>query len=84
MYIVFFLEVGLLLIVLPWSDFWDRNYFAEAWPNVRAIVTNNFVRGAISGLGVVNLVAGFIDLAVVLAARERAEVSLQDGGGRPL
>ena len=28
-YVAFFLEVGLLLIVLPWSAFWDRNYFAD-------------------------------------------------------
>lgn len=81
---MFFLEVGLLLIVLPWSGFWERNYFAETWPNLRAIVTNNFVRGAISGLGVVNLVAGFLELSLVFAARERPDVSLRDGSERPL
>ena len=31
-YVAFFLEVGLLLIVVPWSGFWDQNYFATAWP----------------------------------------------------
>ena len=52
-------EYGLLLVLVPWSPFWERNYFADAWPLVRLVVTNNFVRGAISGLGVVNLIAGF-------------------------
>ncbi len=69
LYVAFFLEVGLLLVVLPWSGFWERNYFAMAWPALRALLTNNFVRGAVTGLGIVNLYAGFADLAVVFAAR---------------
>jgi hypothetical protein len=69
LYIAFFLEVGLLLVVLPWSGFWDRNYFAMTWPALRELLTNNFVRGAVTGLGLVNLYAGFADLAVVFGAR---------------
>jgi hypothetical protein len=74
-YIAFFLEVGLLLIVLPWSSFWERNYFADAWPAIRPFLTNNFVRGAVSGLGVVNLFAGAADLAQLFSAREPHEMS---------
>jgi len=44
-------------------------------------VTNNFVRGGVSGLGVVNLVAGFADLVVALATRERSSMSLSDRSG---
>jgi hypothetical protein len=73
--------VGFLLVVLPWSEFWEHNYFAMAWPVVRSIVTNNFVRGGVSGLGVVNLVAGFADLAVALTTRESSSVSVGDGTG---
>ena len=69
LYIAFFLEVGLLLVVLPWSGFWDRNYFAMTWPPLRELLTNNFVRGAVTGLGLVNLYAGFADLAIVFASR---------------
>jgi hypothetical protein len=71
--VAFFLEMGLLLLVLPWSGFWDRNYFAAAWPGLRPILTNNFFRGAITGLGFVNLYAGFADLALVFAARDRRD-----------
>jgi len=80
-YVALFFEVGLLLVVLPWSAFWEENYFADAWPILRAVVTNNFTRGAISGLGVVNLIAGFADLAMVLTARERPDVSLDEDSG---
>lgn len=69
LYIAFFLEVGLLLVVLPWSGFWERNYFAMTWPALRELLTNNFVRGAVTGLGLVNLYAGFADLAIVFAGR---------------
>ena len=67
----FFLEVGLLLVVLPWSGFWDRNYFVAAWPRLQPIMTNNFVRGAVTGLGVVNLIAGLADLSLLFAIRGR-------------
>ena len=66
--------MGLLLIVLPWSAFWERNYFASSWPLLRLLVTNNFVRGDISGLGVVNLVTGFAELVPMFVVRARRDV----------
>jgi len=69
LYIAFFLEVGFVLLVAPWSDFWDGNYFLQAPSLVQAILTNNFVRGAISGLGLVNIGAGLSDLASQILAR---------------
>lgn len=56
--------------MLPWSTFWERNYFTTAWPMLYPLITNNFVRGAISGLGVLNLLAGLAELAPVFAPRE--------------
>jgi hypothetical protein len=68
--VAFFVEVGLLLIVLPWSSFWERNYFVYIWPMLSPLIRNNFVRGAVSGLGVLNLLAGFSELAFVFTTRE--------------
>jgi len=51
---------------------------------MRGIVTNNFVRGGVSGLGIVNLAVGFIELFVVLSSRDRSGVSLGDRAGRSL
>jgi hypothetical protein len=65
--------------VLPWSAFWERNYFAAAWPPLQRVLTNNFVRGAVTGLGLVNLFAGFADLALVLAGRPRSTSGRGDG-----
>ena len=69
--------------MLPWSAFWERNYFAQAWPALHPLLTNNFVRGAVTGLGLVNLGAGFVDLALVFSSRDRGEVSVSDGPPRP-
>jgi hypothetical protein len=81
LYVVFFVQVGLLLIVLPWwPAFWDHNYFAFSWPWLQPLLANNFVRGAVSGLGLVNLYAGFSDLALVFASRERHEATVRNGG----
>ena len=58
----YFLEVGFLLVFVPWSAFWDRNYFANLMPAVGVAMKNAYVRGAVSGLGVVNIVAGLAEL----------------------
>ena len=70
LFMAFFVEVGLLLIVLPWLPYWDRNYFVSIWPPLRPVLVNDFVRGAVSGLGLLNLVAGFSELAPVFAPSE--------------
>jgi polyferredoxin len=71
LYIAYFLEVGLILLFVPWSVFWERNFFAESLPLVHAVVKNNFVRGAISGIGVLNLLAGLADLRTLIPWERR-------------
>jgi hypothetical protein len=84
LYVIFFVQVGLLLIVMPWwPAFWEHNYFALAWPPLRTVLTNNFVRGAVSGLGFVNLFAGFADLALLFTARDQSGMSLDESARRP-
>ena len=67
--IIFYIEVGLVLTVVPWSVYWERNYFSDLSPLLHIITMNNFVRGAVSGLGVVNLFAALSELRSLLAAR---------------
>jgi len=67
--IAFFFEIGVALLIVPWSAFWDRNYFADAIPAIHALITNNFVRGAVSGLGLVNLGAGLAEIVSLMLGR---------------
>jgi hypothetical protein len=73
--VALFLELGFVLVVAPWSTFWDRNYFAESLPVVHEILSNNYVRGAVSGLGVINIVVGIVELFTLLVTRQVEPVS---------
>ena len=53
--LLLWLVFGLALILVPWSDVWDINYFLYQYPALGLIVKNPFVRGAISGLGFMNV-----------------------------
>ena len=48
----------MVLSVAPWTKFWERNYFIEAWPWLEVGLTSGVARGAISAVGVVSFVAG--------------------------
>ena len=64
--VVYFAEVGLVLIVAPWTIYWERNYFVEALPILQPLLTSHAVRGAIAGVGVVSLVAALAELAATI------------------
>ena len=49
------LVLGLALILVPWSDVWDTNYFLYQYPALAHFLKNPFLRGAISGLGFLNV-----------------------------
>jgi hypothetical protein len=67
--VAFFFEIGFALLIVPWSAFWDRNYFAEVVPAIHFLITNNYVRGAVSGLGLVNIASGLGEIVSLLLAR---------------
>ncbi len=63
---VFFLEIGALLIVVPWTSFWDQNVFIESSSLLQRMFNNHFVRGAVSGLGVINLGVAVLEIVSLL------------------
>jgi len=73
-YIILCLEIGIVLTVLPWvpngwlglSD-WGNNYFLllaahKTGYGIQRFVASGWVRGAVSGIGIVNLAMGFWEL----------------------
>lgn len=54
--LLIWLELGLLLILLPWSAFWETNYFLNRYPALIPFLLNPYLRGAISGLGLIDTV----------------------------
>ena len=61
-FILFCFEIGLFLVFVPWSQLWEHNVLLAYSLHLRGLLLNNFVRGAVSGLGVVDLVLGFSEL----------------------
>jgi hypothetical protein len=53
--LLLWLAFGLALILVPWSDIWDTNYFIYQYPGLALFVKSGFLRGAISGLGFMNV-----------------------------
>ena len=54
-YIIFCLELGIFLFILPWASFWSQSYFISHFPVLLSISRNNFLRGAVSGLGLADI-----------------------------
>lgn len=71
LFLAYFIEVGLVLLVVPWSPFWERNYFFVLWPPLAEVTRSNLVRGAVSGLGIINLWAAIAELAALFGLRPR-------------
>jgi hypothetical protein len=51
--------VGVMLIMLPWRPEWTENHLLLPFPMLRSIMSNGFVRGVCTGLGVLNVWVGF-------------------------
>jgi hypothetical protein len=60
--ITFCLEIGFFLLIFPWTESWESNYFSTLIPEWRLHWDNMYVRGAVSGLGVVNLYISFVEI----------------------
>jgi len=56
--VAFFVELGMVLVVLPWTRLWTENSLLAAYPSLRLFLQQNFVRGVISGLGLIDLGLG--------------------------
>jgi hypothetical protein len=63
------LLVGCILIVVPWTALWDANYLLQPYPALRALLLSGPVRGAVSALGVVNILLALDEAHEHLRAR---------------
>jgi hypothetical protein len=57
--VVLLFEMGALLLYLPWSSFWEQNYFFRQLPGLVPIVLHPSVRGMVSGFGVLDIFLAF-------------------------
>jgi hypothetical protein len=67
--VAYLIEAGLLLLIGPWSGLWDRNLFVQSLPALNDVARSGFIRGAVSGVGVLCVGAGLADLASLVSRR---------------
>jgi hypothetical protein len=53
------LLVGIVLLAAPWTSLWDANYLLQPHAGIRALLLSPVTRGAVSGLGLVNILLAF-------------------------
>jgi hypothetical protein len=71
--VALFVEIGIVLVIVPWSEYWERNYFGEWLPFLQDALLNDYVRGAVSGLGVLNLLAAVAEAVSLFLARRTTD-----------
>src|SRR5215831_3719713 len=60
--VTFCMEIGLFLLIFPWTQFWDANYFSRLGPEWRLYWQNDYLRGAVSALGALNLYISLLEI----------------------
>jgi hypothetical protein len=61
-FVVFCFEVGVFLMVFPWLDYWNSNSLTTYSPWLADVWGSPFFRGALSGLGLVNIYISFLEI----------------------
>ena len=83
--IVLLLQLGFLLVLLPWVSFgafgnWNDNYLLTlvvektGMPSIRLAVASGWFKGGVTGLGILNILIAFLEIASF-----KKSVALLDG-----
>ncbi len=51
--------LGVMLMILPWRPEWTENRLLLPYPTIRGLAMTGFVRGVVTGLGLLNVWMGF-------------------------
>lgn len=62
LYIIICFEMGAFLFLFPWMPLWSQNFFMSHYPWISTLARNYYVRGAISGLGLVDVFLAFYEV----------------------
>jgi hypothetical protein len=56
--IFFCFEIGLFLVIIPWSELWEGNYLLNYVPALRPLILHNVFRGGVTVLGGIDILIG--------------------------
>lgn len=66
----YLIEAGVLLVLAPWSALWQRNYFAAHVPMLGQVMLSPYVKGAVTGIGLITVLGGLRDLVSAFMLRQ--------------
>jgi hypothetical protein len=66
------IEAGLFFVVVPWTHFWTANALLQESAALAALAANPFLRGFVSGFGVIHILIGVKDILRISHARRVA------------
>ncbi len=61
-FILFCFEVGLFLIIVPWTGMWDDNMLLDYVGYLRPVVLHTLFRAGVALLGFVDVLIGLVEL----------------------
>ncbi len=59
LFVILRLYVGALVFLLPWRSVWTTNAFINNWPTMANFMAQGWVRGIVSGIGLLNIWIAF-------------------------
>src|SRR5262249_62075752 len=57
-FVVLCIEIGIVLIAVPWRPVWSNNSLLAAFPHLRTFARLGFVRGIVTGIGLLDIWIG--------------------------
>ena len=69
---IYCLEAGIFFTIVPWTSVWTLNPLLHGRIEIGMVADNPFVRGFVSGVGVIHLIVGTRELFRLLRGRKGA------------
>lgn len=66
---IYCLEAGVFFLVVPWTRIWTLNPLLHSNLSIGMVADNPFVRGFVSGIGLLHLIFGVRD--IIRLSRQR-------------
>lgn len=62
LYVALCFEMGVFLFIFPWVSIWHENFFVARYLWLAVLTQNYYLRGAVSGVGLVDIFLAFYEL----------------------
>jgi hypothetical protein len=56
--VMIWVELGMILAIVPWMRVWSDNGLVLHYPRIRELLSLDFIRGVVSGIGLLDIWVG--------------------------